>query len=245
MAAQTTQAQWQVKAQASAPRPSSTAVSRCPVRQTFDNANPANGKVFAKVAATDAPDVDPQEAARRAFDAGKWSRSAPAERKRVLLKLAELIEANTEELALTESLDMGKPIRDAQRIDIPATARCFRWYGEAIDKVYDEIAPTGRDTLAMITREPMGVIGAVVPWNFPLIMASALAGTVTGNSVVLGRPRNRRSRRCVSGALMEGACRPAYGPALGFGETAAALALHKTSLHRALRLDRSAQIIRT
>jgi 4-guanidinobutyraldehyde dehydrogenase/NAD-dependent aldehyde dehydrogenase len=199
---------------------------------TFDNINPADGKLFAKVAATSAADVDAAvKSARRAFDAGKWSRAAPAERKRVLLRLAELIEANTEELALTETLDMGKPIRDSMRIDIPACARCFRWYGEAIDKVYDEVAPTSRDALALITREPMGVIGAIVPWNFPLIMASwkLAPALVTGNSVVL-KPSEKSplsALRLAELAIEAGLPAGVLNVLPGFGDTAGkALALH-------------------
>jgi 4-guanidinobutyraldehyde dehydrogenase/NAD-dependent aldehyde dehydrogenase len=199
---------------------------------TFDNINPADGKLFAKVAATSAADVDAAvKSARRAFDAGKWSRAAPAERKRVLLRLAELIEANTEELALTETLDMGKPIRDSMRIDIPACARCFRWYGEAIDKVYDEVAPTSRDALALITREPMGVIGAIVPWNFPLIMASwkLAPALVTGNSVVL-KPSEKSplsALRLAALAMEAGLPAGVLNVLPGFGDTAGkALALH-------------------
>jgi acyl-CoA reductase-like NAD-dependent aldehyde dehydrogenase len=105
----------------------------------------------------------------------------------VLQKFAELILANLEELALLETLDTGKPIRDSLSVDIPAAARCIQWYAEAVDKIYDEVAPTGHDTLALITREPLGVIGAIVPWNFPLIMAAWKIGPVlaAGNSLVL------------------------------------------------------------
>ena len=136
MATRMTQAQWQEKAAATRFRTQAFIDGRfvdAVSGETFDNVNPATGKVFAKVAATSAADVDrAAKTARRAFESGKWARMAPSDRKRILLKLADLIEANGDELALTESLDMGKPIRDAQRIDIPATARCFRWYGEAI-----------------------------------------------------------------------------------------------------------------
>jgi len=235
MAERLTQAQWREKADALRFRTQAFIDGRYVDAQsgaTFDNINPANGKVFANVAATAAVDVDVDvNAARRAFDSGKWSRAAPAERKRVLLKLADLIEANADELALTETLDMGKPIRDSQRIDIPATARCFRWYGEAIDKVYDEVAPTARDTLALITREPMGVVGAVVPWNFPLIMASwkLAPALVTGNSVVL-KPSEKSPLTALRLAElgMEAGLPPGVLNVLpGFGETAGkALALH-------------------
>ena len=155
---------------------------------TFARVNPANGQPLAQVAAADTRDIDAAvAAARAAFDAGAWSRQPPRARKKVLLKFAELILANRDELALLETLDTGKPIRDSLNVDIPATARCIQWYAEAIDKIYDEVAPTGHDALALITREPLGVVGAIVPWNFPLIMAAWKIGPIlaAGNSLVL------------------------------------------------------------
>src|ERR671910_1486002 len=126
-------------------------------------------------------------AARRAFDAGDWSEAAPADRKRVLLRLAELIREHGEELALLDSLDIGKPVEDALGVDVPGAAGVFQWYAEAADKLYDEIAPTGGNDLALVTREPLGVVGAVVPWNYPLDLASwkLAPALVAGNSVVL------------------------------------------------------------
>lgn len=156
--------------------------------QTFASVNPANGQKLTDVASCQTQDIDlAVRAARRAFESGVWSRIHPRERKKTLLRLAALIEQHSEELALLESLDMGKPIGDALLYDLPETVKCFAWYAEAIDKQYDEIAPTGPDTLATITREPVGVVAAVVPWNYPLMMgawkvAPALA---TGNSVIL------------------------------------------------------------
>ncbi|MGH8323264.1 MAG: aldehyde dehydrogenase family protein, partial [Steroidobacteraceae bacterium] len=155
---------------------------------TFDCINPATGAVLARVAACDVTDVNRAvAAARAAFRKGTWANLAPAKRKKVLQRFADLIEEHGEELALLETLDMGKPIRDSLSVDIPGSANCIRWYAEAIDKVYDEVAPTGSDTLALITREPMGVVGAIVPWNFPLLMAAWKIGPVlaAGNSLVL------------------------------------------------------------
>jgi gamma-glutamyl-gamma-aminobutyraldehyde dehydrogenase/4-guanidinobutyraldehyde dehydrogenase/NAD-dependent aldehyde dehydrogenase len=155
---------------------------------TFADVSPRDGTVVAEVAACSAEDVDRAvRAARRAFEAGLWAEADPAQRKRVLLALAALIDEHLEELAQLESTDVGHPIGDARGVDVPAAHRCFAWYAEAIDKVYGEIAPTGVDALALIGREPIGVIGAVVPWNYPLIvtawkLAPALAA---GNSVVL------------------------------------------------------------
>ncbi len=95
--------------------------------------------------------------------------------------------ANIEELALLETLDTGKPIRDSLNVDIPATVNCIQWFAEAVDKIYDEVAPTDHNALALITREPLGVVGAIVPWNFPLIMAAWKIGPIlaAGNSLVL------------------------------------------------------------
>ncbi|WP_234051711.1 MULTISPECIES: aldehyde dehydrogenase [unclassified Xanthobacter] len=156
--------------------------------ETFDSINPATGEVLAKVAACGAADIDRAVAAgRRAFEDGRWSRMAPGDRKAVLLRLAELIRANLEEMALLDSLDMGKLVTDAATIDAPGSAHFFQWYAEAIDKVYDEVAPTARGDLALVRRVPLGVVGAVVPWNFPLDMATwkSSAALAAGNSVVL------------------------------------------------------------
>jgi acyl-CoA reductase-like NAD-dependent aldehyde dehydrogenase len=156
--------------------------------RTFATVAPRDGRVLAEVARCGAVDVDlAVTAARRAFERGDWARADPRERKRVLLALAELIDGHAEELAQLESADVGHPISDARGVDVVSARNCFAWYAEAIDKVYGEIAPTGEDALALITREPVGVVGAVVPWNYPLIitawkLAPALA---TGNSVVL------------------------------------------------------------
>jgi gamma-glutamyl-gamma-aminobutyraldehyde dehydrogenase/4-guanidinobutyraldehyde dehydrogenase/NAD-dependent aldehyde dehydrogenase len=144
--------------------------------------------VIAEVARGSAEDVDRAvRAARRVFEDGAWASCDPVERKRVLHRLADLIDKHLEELAGLESADVGHPIGDARAVDVPGARDCFAWYAEAIDKVYGEIAPTGTDALALIGREPLGVVGAVVPWNYPLIitawkLAPALAA---GNSVVL------------------------------------------------------------
>lgn len=199
---------------------------------TFDCLSPIDGRLIAKVAATDAADVDAAvRSARTAFNRGSWSRMAPAQRKRVLLRFAELIRKHGEELALLETLDMGKPIADSTRIDVPAAARCVAWFGEAIDKVYDEVAPTASDALALITREPAGVVAAVVPWNFPLLMASWKLGPAlaAGNSVVLKPSEKspltaiRIAELAVEAGLPEGVLNvlPGFGPTAG-----KALALH-------------------
>ena len=199
---------------------------------TFDCINPANGQVIAKVASCDAADVEAAvESARKAFEGGAWSRRAPAARKKVLLRFAELLRKHREELALTETMDMGKPISDSMKIDVPAAANCIAWYAEAIDKVYDEVAPTGHETLALITRESVGVVGAIVPWNFPLLMASWKLGPAlaTGNSVVL-KPSEKSpltALRIAELAMEAGLPEGVLNVVPGFGHTAGeALAMH-------------------
>ncbi len=156
--------------------------------RTFDCISPIDGRVLGQVASCGQRDVDAAvRAARRAFDAGHWSRARPVQRKKTLQKLVALIERHADELALLETVDMGKPIDDARNVDIAATIRCFGWTAEALDKVYGEIAPTGQDELGLVTREPLGVVAAIVPWNFPLLMAAwkVAPALAMGNSVVL------------------------------------------------------------
>jgi gamma-glutamyl-gamma-aminobutyraldehyde dehydrogenase len=156
--------------------------------ETFENFNPATGKKLCDVARGNGHDVNAAvKAARAAFEDGRWSRKTPGERKEVLLNLANLIRENITEMALLDTLDMGKPISETINVDAPGAAFFFQWHAEAVDKIYDEIAPTGGRDIAMIRRTPLGVIGAVVPWNFPLDMATwkLAPALATGNSVVL------------------------------------------------------------
>lgn len=155
---------------------------------TFATDNPATGQVIADVAACDSADVDEAvRSARRAYEQGAWSRCSPAERKEKLLRFADLIEERAVEFALLDALEAGKPIADCTGIDVPETLACIRWYAEAADKLYDQVAPTAADKLGLILREPVGVVGAVVPWNFPLLMAAWKIGPAlaAGNSVIL------------------------------------------------------------
>ncbi|WP_116474956.1 aldehyde dehydrogenase [Zobellella maritima] len=157
-------------------------------RQTYDIVNPATGETLAAIAACSAADVDAAvQSARQSFESGVWSEAAPRERKAVMKKLAQLIMDNAEELALLETLNVGKPVQDSLNIDIPGSAGCFEWYAEAADKLYGEVAPTDGNNLATITREPVGVVAAVVPWNFPLDIAAWKLGPalISGNSVIL------------------------------------------------------------
>ncbi|RJG15218.1 aldehyde dehydrogenase [Massilia cavernae] len=156
--------------------------------QQFEDISPVDGRRLGMVARCGAQDVDAAvAAARAAFEDRRWAGMPPASRKRTLIKFAELMMKHGEELALLETLDMGKPIKYSQSIDVPLAANCIRWYGEAIDKVYGEIAPTGDSSLALITREPVGVVAAIVPWNYPMLMAAWKIGPAlaAGNSLVL------------------------------------------------------------
>jgi len=150
--------------------------------------DPATGAALTDVVVCGVEDAEVAvKSARKTFEAGTWCDMAPSDRKMVLVRWAELVERNADELALLECLDVGKPISDTLNVDVPAAARTLRWSGEAIDKVYDEIPPTPADTLALVQRLPLGVVAAIVPWNFPLSttawkLAPALA---TGNSVIL------------------------------------------------------------
>ncbi len=198
----------------------------------FDCISPVDGRVLAQVASCDLADAERAVAsARAAFEAGSWAKLAPAKRKAVLIRFADLLEANREELALLETLDMGKPIGDSLTVDIPGAARALRWSGEAIDKIYDEVAPTPHDQLGLVTREPVGVVAAIVPWNFPLMMACWKLGPAlaTGNSVVLKPSEKspltaiRIARLAIDAGIPAGVLNvlPGYGHTVG-----KALALH-------------------
>ncbi|WP_290877453.1 aldehyde dehydrogenase, partial [Aquabacterium sp.] len=200
--------------------------------ETFAKCSPVHGRLLGPVARGQAADVDAAvRSARAAFEDRRWAGQPPAARKRVLQRWAELILAHRDELALLETLDMGKPIQHSLGVDVPAAARCIAWYGEAIDKVYDEVAPTGPQALALITREAMGVIGAIVPWNYPMIMASWKLGPAlaTGNSVVL-KPSEKSpytALRLAELALEAGLPPGVLNVVPGYGhEAGEALALH-------------------
>ena len=158
---------------------------------TFEALAPATGEVIANVAACDERDVDRAvSAARTAFERGEWSRIDPADRKAILLAFADLIDEHRDELALTEAIDAGKPITDCRNFDLPDVLKSIRWYAEAADKVFGKTAPTGSDHLGLIVREPVGVVGGVLPWNFPMAMLAWKIGPAlaTGNSVVIKPP---------------------------------------------------------
>ena len=200
--------------------------------QQFDKHSPIDGRRLGAVTRGQAADVDAAvKAARAAFDDGRWAAKPPAARKKILQRFAEKILAARDELALLETLDMGKPIQYALSVDVPATARTIAWYAEAVDKLYDEVAPTGANALALITREAMGVIGVIVPWNYPMIMASWKLGPAlaAGNSVVL-KPSEKSpftALRLAELAIEAGLPPGVFNVVPGFGhEAGEALAMH-------------------
>ncbi len=156
--------------------------------KTFETVNPATGETLASVAACGAEDVDfAVLKAREAFEDGRWSKLHPAERKDTLIRFAKLITRNRRELAVMESLDSGKTIYDCETVDVPETIHCLKWHAEAIDKIYDQVSPASDDHIAMIVREPVGVVGLVLPWNFPLLMLAWKIGPAlaAGCSVIV------------------------------------------------------------
>ncbi|SAI41714.1 aldehyde dehydrogenase [Bordetella ansorpii] len=200
--------------------------------ETFDCINPATGAKIADIASCKAADVDAAvAAARRAFERGEWSRMAPLDRKKIMARFSALILEHREELALLESLNVGKPITNAFNGDIVSAATTIQWYAEAIDKVYGEVAPSGHGMTTMVIREALGVIAAVVPWNYPLSMACWKLGPAlaSGNSVVL-KPAEQSpltALRIAQLATDAGMPKGVLNVVPGFGETAGkALGLH-------------------
>lgn len=198
----------------------------------FECVSPIDRRVLVHVASCKKEDVDLAVAcARESFESGVWANLPPADRKAILLKFADLIEDAIDEIALLETLDMGKPISFSLEDDLSGTLRAIRWTAEAIDKVYDELAPTPSDQLGMVTKEPIGVVAAIVPWNFPLLMAAwkfapALA---MGNSFIL-KPSEKSpltAIRIAELAKQAGIPDGVFNVLPGFGHTAGqALAEH-------------------
>ena len=191
----------------------------------FATENPATGAVLAEIAFCEADDVDQAvTAARHAFDDGRWSGQSPEQRGSTLTKLVRLLEAHAEELALLDALEAGKPIKDCREIDLPETIKTFRWYAEAADKLFDAVAPTAREHLGLILREPIGVVGAVLPWNFPALMFAwkAAPALAAGNTVVI-KPAEQTSLsalRIAELAAEAGIPDGVLNVVPGFGETA-------------------------
>jgi gamma-glutamyl-gamma-aminobutyraldehyde dehydrogenase len=156
--------------------------------ETFETTNPATGQVLTRIAACGPEDVDVAvAAAKAAYEDGRWSRLAPVERKHVLLRFAQLLEDHAHELAVMESLDSGKPIRECQNTDVPEAIHTIRWHAELIDKIYDHTAPASPNALALVVRESIGVVGLVLPWNFPLLILAWKIGPslAAGCSIVV------------------------------------------------------------
>ncbi len=200
--------------------------------ETFPCINPATEKLLVDMASCDEADVNlAVTAAREAFKSGVWSSMHPRDRKNIMLKWANLIEQHKDEFALLDTLDMGKSISEMVDIDVPEAIDCFRWTAESIDKVYGEIAPTGEDTLALISHQPAGVVGAITPWNYPLLMVSwkLAPALAAGNSVVL-KPSEKSplsALRLAELATEAGMPDGVFNVLPGFGHTAGkALALH-------------------
>jgi 4-(gamma-glutamylamino)butanal dehydrogenase len=201
-------------------------------RATFSRVSPVDGKVFAEIADCGEKDVDRAvKAARAAFESGVWRDSDPQHKKKVLLRFAGLIRENAEEIALLETLDVGKVIANSLAVDVPLCADCIQYYAELADKLYDEVAPVGANDVAMVRKEPLGVVGAIVPWNYPLIIAAWKIGPalVAGNSVVLKPAEQSSLGALVLARLAKEAGLPdgVLNVVTGFGEKAGKpLALH-------------------
>ncbi|MDF1795289.1 MAG: aldehyde dehydrogenase [Coxiellaceae bacterium] len=200
--------------------------------ETFECVSPINGKKVVDIAACSQADVDMAVAcAKRAYEKGVWAKQSPLARKTVLLKFADLIEKHAMELAVMETMDMGKPIADSISSDVPGAAYRLRWTAEAVDKVYGNIAPTAPDTFATITREPCGVVGIITPWNFPLYLAALkfAPALAAGNSVVI-KPAEQSpltTIRIAELAAEAGIPEGVFNVLPGMGETAGqALCLH-------------------
>ncbi len=200
--------------------------------ETFDCVTPTDGSKLGDIASCDLADANQAvTVAREVFNSGVWSSKSPRSRKEILLRFASLMEEHAEELALLETLDMGKPITSSFGSDIPSSINCIRWCAEAVDKIYDEVAPTADHELGLVTREAVGVVAAIVPWNFPLSMACWKLGPslATGNSVIL-KPSEKSPLTAirVAGLAKEAGLPDGVFQVLpGFGHTVGkALALH-------------------
>ncbi len=198
----------------------------------FDNISPVDGRLINRCAAGTGDDVDRAvRIARASFRSGEWSRLAPRRRMEVLFRWAELIEANAGELALMDTLDMGKPIADMLRVDMPQVIECVRFFAESIDKVLGGVTATEADVLSTVVREPIGVVGCISPWNYPLLMAiwKIAPALAAGNAVILKPAEQSPLSCCRVAALFVEAGGPAGALQVvnGLGEEAGqALARH-------------------
>jgi gamma-glutamyl-gamma-aminobutyraldehyde dehydrogenase len=198
----------------------------------FTTVNPANGNVLAEMSEGTAEDIDRAVAsARRAFKSGCWSRLAPRERMDILYAFADLVDAHSEELATLETLDMGKPIADVVAEDLPAVIGTIRFMAEGIDKIEGSVTNTENDAMHLVIREPLGVVGCISPWNYPLLMATwkIAPALAAGNTVVL-KPAEQSPMSCLRLAelfVRAGGPPGVFNVVNGMGETAGkSLALH-------------------
>jgi acyl-CoA reductase-like NAD-dependent aldehyde dehydrogenase len=198
----------------------------------FPTINPCDGETLAEMSAGTAEDIDRAViAAKRAFRSGVWSRMAPRQRMDVMYRFAALIERNAESLAVLETLDMGKPISDVVSVDLPSVIDTFRFMSECIDKIEGSVTNTEAGVMHMVLREPLGVVGAISPWNYPLLMAAwkIAPALAAGNSVVL-KPAEQAPMSCLRLAQLfveAGGPPGVFNVVNGLGEVAGkALALH-------------------
>ncbi|WP_119460946.1 aldehyde dehydrogenase [Rhodospirillaceae bacterium SYSU D60014] len=200
--------------------------------RTFKSINPATGEVIAEVARGNGDDVDRAvKSARKAFKSGVWSRMAPRDRMDILYRYAELIREHAVEFALLDTLNMGKPISDMINSDIPGSALTFQYFAETIDKIDGQVTNTAATEFHYILREPLGVVGCVVPWNYPLMMAAwkVAPALAAGNCVVLKPAEQSPLSANVMARLFIEAGGPAgvFNVVQGLGEEVGkALALH-------------------
>jgi gamma-glutamyl-gamma-aminobutyraldehyde dehydrogenase len=198
----------------------------------FSTVNPANGEVIAEMAEGTAEDIDiAVQSAKKAYRSGVWARMAPRDRMEVLYRFSEVLKEHAAELAVLETLDMGKPISDVIGIDLPEVSNTYWWFAECIDKVEGTVTATEAEVLHYILREPLGVVGAISPWNYPLLMATwkVAPALAAGNSVVL-KPAEQSPLSCIRMAelFVEAGGPPGvFNVVNGYGESAGkALALH-------------------
>jgi len=192
--------------------------------ETFETLNPANGQVLNRIAACGQADVDlAVEKAREAFEDGRWARLHPSERKKTMIKWCKLIRRHQHELAVLESVESGKPIHEIETLDLAETLHCLEWHAETADKIYDQVAPAGDDAVALVVREPVGVVACVLPWNFPMLMLAWKAGPAlaAGNSVIIkpAEQTNMTAVRLAELAFEAGVPRGVLNVVTGYGET--------------------------
>ena len=200
--------------------------------ETFSAINPATGRITAQMACGSAADIDAAVAsAKSAWDDGRWRHMLPRQRMAIFARFADLVEAHAHEFALLESLAMGKPVTDALTIDIPETILTIRYFGECIDKIAGIVSNSAHDAVHMVSREPLGVVGAISAWNYPLLMATwkVAPALAAGNCVVL-KPAEQASFSCLKLAQLfieAGGPEGVFNVVNGFGPLAGkALALH-------------------